>query len=97
MRRSRECCAQIPESIWQYIYFRTRDVDRRARDSSATGEKARVVGAALISVSCLPQDRILSLSQSLSKDAHIVNDPEEALGHIVRRGLASLLGMGGPV
>ena len=96
MRRSRECCAQIPESIWQYIYFRTRDVDRRARDSSATGEKARV-GAALISVSCLPQDRILSLSQLLSKDAHIVKDPEEPLGHIVRRGLVSLLGLGGLV
>ena len=52
--------------------------------SLSTGEKARV-GAALIAVSCLPQDRILSLSQSLSKDAHIVEDPEEALGHIVRR------------
>ena len=66
--------------------------------SLSTGEKAHAyVEAALISVSCPPQDRILSLSQSLSKDAHIVEDPEEALGHIVRRGLASLLGLGGPV
>ena len=64
--------------------------------SLSTGEKARV-GAALISVSCPSQDRVLSLSQSLSKDAHIVKDPEEALGHIVRRVLASLLGLGGPV
>ena len=82
------------------MYFRTADVDRRARDSSGltlNRRKSSRVGAALISVSCTPQDRILSLSQSLSKDAHIVKVPEEALGHIVRRGLASLLGMGGPV
>ena len=76
-------------------------MDRRARDSSGltlNGSKSSRVGAALISVSCLPQDRILSLLQSLSNDAHIFKDPEEALGHIVRRGLASLLGlMGGPV
>ena len=71
------------ESIWQYMYFRTADVDRRARDSSGltlNGSKSSRKGAALISVSCLPQDRILSLSQSLSKDAHIVKDPEEPLG-----------------
>ena len=84
------------------MYFRTADVtvDRRARDSSGLTlnlRKSSRVGAALISVSCLPQDRILSLSQSLSNDAHIVEDPEEALGHIVRRGLASLLGLEGPV
>ena len=82
------------------MYFRTADVDRRARDSSGltlNGSKSSRVGAALISVSCLPQDRILSLLQSLSKDAHIFKDPEEPLGHIVRRGLASLLGLGGPV
>ena len=66
--------------------------------SLSTGVKAHAyVGAALISVSCLAQDRILSLSQSLSKEAHIVEDPEEPLGHIVRRGLASLLGLGGLV
>ena len=71
--------------IWQYMYFRTADVDRQARDSSGLNRrKSSRVGAALISVSCLPQDRILSLSQSLSKDAHIVEDLEEALGLIVR-------------
>ena len=82
------------------MYFRTADVYRRARDSSGLAlnwSKSSRVGAALISVSCSHQDRIYSLSQSLSKDAHIVKDPEESLGHIVRRGLASLLGLGGPV
>ena len=61
------------------MYFRTADVNRRARDSSGltlNRRKSSRVGAALISVSCLPQDRIVSLSQSLSKDAHIVEDPE---------------------
>ena len=84
------------------MYFRTRDVTgSRFKWSQLAqvlnGRKSSRVGAALISVSCLPLDRILSLSQLLSKDAHIVKDPEEPLGHIVRRGLASLLGLGGPV
>ena len=84
------------------MYFRTADVDRRARNSSGLTLNLNIrrslrIGAALISVSCLPLDRILSLLQSLSKDAHIVEDPEEPLGHIVRRGLASLLGLGGAV
>ena len=81
----------------EYMYFRTRDMDRRARDSGGltlNWRKSSLVGAALISVSCLPQDRILSLSQSLLKDAHIVEDPEESLGHIIRRGLASFTGIG---
>ena len=70
------------------MYFRTADVVRRARDSS---------GLTLNWRKSSPQDRILSLSQSLSEDAHIVEDPEEPLVHIVRRGLASLLGLRGPV
>ena len=65
--------------------------------STLNRRKSSRVGAALISVSRLSQDRTISLSQSLSKDAHIVKDPEEPLGHIVRRGLASLLGLGGAV
>ena len=83
------------------MYFRTADVGLAIQVvSTLNWRKSSRVGAALISVSCPPstlQDRILSLSHSLSKDAHIVEDPEEPLGHIVRRGLASLLGLGGPV
>ena len=68
----------------EYMYFRTRDVDRRARDSGGltlNWRKSSLVGAALISVSCLLQDCNLSLSQSFSKYAHIVKDPEELLSY----------------